>query len=430
MPQSFQSTEPPGDPRRRDAESGGARLPLLPFDDRYFRAPHATVASLLAAGARAARVPELGTTIFFRHADVAALLQDRRFGAMNAHYYEQQGWSEGLYVDWVRRTLVFLDPPDHDRLRNLLSRAFTPRQVTRITPVTRQIAETLAADAAAMGVVDLYDSFAQKLPLQVICSLLAIPTIDFDAVGEWTAALSLATATPTPAVRGQVDQAMKSFDDYARRLIAERRVRPGDDLLSALIAVESSGDRLSPDELVAMVVQLLYAGHETTRNLIGNGLFTLLDHPAELARLRGTPEWIPNAVEEMLRFEPPILFLTRVAREDLEWAGVPIAAGELVHVDLAAANRDPAARPDPDRFDVARADPHHLSFGWGMHFCMGASVARMEARVAFATLLGRFASIEHAGEPPAWAPATALRTLERFPVRLTPVHAPTARGAA
>jgi cytochrome P450 len=315
-------------------------------------------------------------------------------------------------------------------LRALLSRAFTPRQVARITPVTREIAETLAAEVARAGEVDLYESFAQKLPLQVICSLLAIPTIDFEAVGEWTAALSLATATPSPGIRSQVDQAMKCFDDYARRLIAERRLRPGDDLLSALIGVESSGDRLSADELVAMVVQLLYAGHETTRNLIGNGLHTLLDHPAELDRLRGSPELIPNAVEEMLRFEPPILFLTRVALEDVEWAGVPIAAGALVHVDLAAANRDPAARPDPDRFDVGRVDPHHLSFGWGMHFCMGASVARMEARVAFATLLSRFASIERVGERPAWAPATALRTLERFPLRLTPapigIAAPTA----
>lgn len=413
------------EPRRADFPE----LPCLPFDDRYFRDPHATVAPLLAAGARAARVPELGSTLFLRHADIAALLQDRRFGAMNARYYEQQGWSEGLYVDWVRRTLVFLDPPDHDRLRALLARAFTPRQVARITPVTREIAESLAADAARAGDVDLYESFAQKLPLQVICSLLAIPSIDFDAVGEWTAALSLATATPTPAVRVEVDRAMQRFDGYARRLISERRVRPGDDLLSALIAVEASGDRLSLDELVAMVVQLLYAGHETTRNLIGNGLFTLLDHPAELERLRRAPELISNAVEEMLRFEPPILFLTRVALEDVVWAGVPISAGELVHVDLAAANRDPDERPEPDRFDVGRADPHHLSFGWGMHFCMGASVARMEARVAFATLLDRFASIEHPGERPGWAPATALRTLDRFPLRLTPAVPASAAAA-
>lgn len=400
-------------------------LPELPFDDRYFRAPHATVAPLVAAGARAARVPELGTVIFLRHADVVAVLQDRRFGAMNSRYYEQQGWSEGLYIDWVRRTLVFLDPPDHDRLRGLLARAFTPRQVARITPVTEQIAETLASEAARAGRVDLYDSFAQKLPLQVICSLLAIPSIDFEAVGDWTAALSLATATPTTAARVGADRAMQCFDDYVKRLVAERRLRPGDDLLSALIAVEEGGDRLSPDELVAMVVQLLYAGHETTRNLIGNGLISLLDHPAELARLRREPGLLVNAVEEILRYEPPILFLSRVAlsdieNADLEQAGVRVRAGDLVHVDLASANRDPEVYPDPDRFDVGRRDTQHLSFGWGMHFCMGASIARMEARVAFTTLLNTFESIELAGPRPAWAPATALRTLERFPLHLTP----------
>ena len=395
-------------------------FPTLHFDDRYFRAPHETVAPLLAAGARAAHVPELGTLIFLRQDDVAAMLQDRRFGAMNSRYYEQQGWSEGPYIDWIHRTLVFLDPPDHDRLRGLLARAFTPRQVARITPITEQIAESLASDAAEARNVDLYDSFAQKLPLQVICSLLAIPSIDFDAVGDWTAALSLATATPTPAARIGADDAMKSFDDYVTRLVAERRVRPGDDLLSALIAVEENGDKLSREELVAMVVQLLYAGHETTRNLIGNGLITLLDHPGELARLRRDPGLIPNAVEEILRYEPPILFLSRVAQADVMQGGVAVRAGDLVHVNLASANRDPDVYPEPDRFDVGRADTHHLSFGWGMHFCMGASIARMEGRVALTTLLRRFSTIELAGARPEWAPATALRTLERFPLRLTP----------
>ncbi|MEZ4330322.1 MAG: cytochrome P450 [Myxococcota bacterium] len=393
-------------------------LPALHFDDRFFRAPHATAAALLEAGARAARVPELGTLIFLRHADVAEILQDRRFGAMNSRYYEQQGWNEGLYIEWVRRTVVFLDPPVHDRLRGLLSRGFTPRQVARVKPITEAIAERLADEAAEAGEIDLYDSFAQKLPLQVICSLLAIPTIDFEAVGEWTAALSLATATPTPEARIGADRAMQCFDDYVSRLIGERRARPGEDLLSALIAAEADGDRLSREELVAMVVQILYAGHETTRNLIGNGLITLLDYPDQLARLRREPRLLRGAVEEMLRFEPPILFLSRVALADAEVGGVEIAAGELVHVDLASANRDPAVHVDPDRFDVARADSRHLSFGWGMHFCIGANVARMEGQVAFATLLRRFASIELVGPRPAWAAATALRSLERFPLRL------------
>ena len=395
-------------------------LPDLHFDERFFRDPHGTTGPMLREGARAARVPELGTVIFLRYADVMEALLDRRFGAIGVRYYEQQGWASGPYIDWVRRTVVFLDPPDHDRLRGLLARAFTPRQVARVRPITERIAKDLLDHAIAIGEVDLYDAFAQRLPLQVICGLLAIPSIDHQAVGEWTAALSLATATPTPEARIGADRAIEAFDEYVSELIAERRVRPGEDLLSELIAVEEGGAHLSSDELVAMVVQMLYAGHETTRNLIGNGLFTLLEHPAQLARLRREPALLPGAVEEMLRYEPPILFVSRVAHADVEWAGVPVRDGDLVHLGLAAANRDPEHLSHPDAFEISRSATRNLSFGWGMHFCLGASIARMEGRVAFEALLARTARIEWSGPPAVWAPATALRTLEAFPVTLTP----------
>jgi cytochrome P450 len=400
--------------------SAAPALPDLHFDERFFRDPHGTTAPLLRAGARAATVPELGTVFFLRYSDVMEALLDRRFGAIGARYYEQQGWCEGPYIDWVRRTVVFLDPPDHDRLRGLLSRAFTPRQVARVRPITEALANELMDAALAARDVDLYDAFAQRLPLQVICGLLAIPSIDHDAVGEWTAALSLATATPTPEARVGADRAITSFEEYTTALIAERRNRPGDDLLSELIAVEEGGDRLSKDELVAMVVQMLYAGHETTRNLIGNGLFTLLEHPAQLARLRREPGLLTGAVEEMLRFEPPILYVSRIARADVEWAGVPVEKGDLVHLGLASANRDPEHWSHPDDFEIGRTPMRNSSFGWGMHFCLGASIARMEGRVAFETLLARTAKIEWSGPPATWAPATALRTLEAFPVELTP----------
>jgi cytochrome P450 len=168
------------------------------------------------------------------------------------------------------------------------------------------------------------------------------------------------------------------------------------------------------------VVQLLYAGHETTRNLIGNGMFTLLQHPAQLARLPREPALLAGAVEEMLRFEPPILFVSRVARADTEWAGVPVRRGDLVQLGLASANRDPEHWNHPDTFEGGRSVARNPSFGWGTHFCLGASIARMEGRVAFETRLGRTARIERTGAPPAWAPAPALRTLDAFPVRLTP----------
>ncbi|HVN40137.1 MAG TPA: cytochrome P450 [Myxococcota bacterium] len=401
-----------------NASVSRADLPALDFDDAYFRAPQATIAKFTSKGARAARIPQMGTVMLLRYADVHAALLDRRLGAMGVRYYEQQGWTSGPYIEWVRSTLVFLDPPDHDRLRALLGRAFTPRQVARVRPIAEQIAAHLADAAAEKRDVDLYDAFAQRLPLQVICEMLGIPSVDHEQVHGWTAALSLATAYPTPAARVAADAAMTEMNDYTLRMIAERRARPGEDLLSALIAAEESGDRLSPKELVAMVVQLLYAGHETTRNLIGNGLFCLLTHPDELSRLRAEPARIMSAVEEMLRYEPPIIFLSRVALEDVTAGGVAFAKGELLHLSLASANRDVEAFANPDRFDVARDENRHVTFGFGAHFCIGAAIARMEARVAFETLLGRFPRIELRGETPRWASSTALRTLETFPVRL------------
>ena len=309
--------------------------------------------------------------------------------------------------------------PRRDRLRALLGRAFTPRQVAKVKPITGVIASQLADAAAEQGEVDLYDAFAQRLPLQVICELLAVPSVDHEQLGAWTADLSLATAYASDEARRAVDASLQAFDDYARDLIRDRRRRPGEDLLSALIAVEEEGDRLSPDELVAMIVQMLYAGHETTRNLIGNGLFTLLRHPDQLEALRRDASLIDGAVEESLRYEPPILFLSRIVLEDMKLADLELREGELIHVSLSAANRDADAFPEPGRFDVRRSPGRHLSFGFGHHFCLGASIARMEARVAFETLLERFREIELVGPTPRWATDTALRSLECFPRRGT-----------
>ncbi len=404
---------------REPTTANPSALPEMVLGPDFFREPQRTLGSLVGRGARAAYVPEMGTTMFLRYADIHAALTDHRIGAMGAGYYENQGWSEGPYVEWVRRTVVFLDPPVHDRLRGLVNRAFTPRQVATVRPIAERIASRLADELAERGEVDLYDSFAFRLPLQVICSMLDIPDVDFEAVGQWTADLGLGTGYPTPEGRQKIDRAMVAFCDYAERLIAARRRAPGEDLLSALIAVEEGGDRLSNDELTAMVVQMLYAGHETTRNLIGNGLFCLLEHPAELARLRADRSLLEGAVEEMLRYEPPILFVSRVAREDLKLAGIELPAGHMIHLGLVSANRDPEVFGGPDRFDVSRTENRHLSFGFGNHFCLGANVARMEGQVAFATLLDRFSDIQFAGrEKPVFAQDRALRTLEKFSIRV------------
>jgi cytochrome P450 len=393
-------------------------LPELAFDEGFFRDPHTPLACIREAQFEVAFVPRMGTTMFLSFADVHDALLDRNFGAIGSAYYEQQGWTSGPYIDWVRRTVVFLDPPIHDRLRGLVNRAFTPRQVDRVRPITERIASRLADEAALQGHVDLYDCFAQKLPLQVICEVIGIPEVDFERMGDWTEALSVATAYPSPEARVAADSAMVGLSDYTRDLIRARRAEPAEDLLSALIAVEEAGERLAPEELVAMIAQMLYAGHETTRNLIGNGLFCLLEHPDQLARLRDDQSLVASAVEEMLRYEPPIIFLSRVVQADCKLGGIELEAGSLMHVSLSAANRDPRHFPDPDRFDILRSDNRHLSFGFGAHFCLGASIARMEGQVAFETLLDRFASIEWDGGDPRWAGDTALRTLEAFPLRL------------
>jgi cytochrome P450 len=393
-------------------------LPELAFDESFFRAPHEVFDRIGGQGARAAWLSRMSTIMLLGYEDVHAALLDKNLGAMGTSYYEQMGWTEGPYIDWIERTVVFLDPPDHDRLRGLINRAFTPRQVARVRPITEKIAIALAARAADRVEVDLYDTFAQRLPLQVICEVIGIPAVDFEQMGVWTEALSLATAYPGPEARIAADDAIRGLSDYTGDLIRDRRRAPADDLLSALIGVEEAGDRLSSEELVAMIAQMLYAGHETTRNLIGNGLFCLLQNPDQLARLRSDPGLIVAAVEEMLRFEPPILYLSRVVRSHGEWGGVALEPGRLILLGLASANRDPRRFSDPHRFDVARKDNRHLSFGLGAHFCLGASIARMEGIVAFETLLSRFSSIEWAGSEPRWADDTALRTLQEFPLRL------------
>ena len=210
---------------------------------------------------------------------------------------------------------------------------------------------------------------------------------------------------------------MTSFNDYVGEMIAERRRSRTDDLLSGLIDAEEAGDRLSSEELVALVVQLIFAGHETTQNLLGNGLYRLLQQPEQLALLQSEPDRVPDAVEEMLRYDPPILFTSRVARRDLTIAGVDVAADQLVMLNLTAANHDPAHVADPARFDITRGEVRHLSFGHGAHFCLGANLARLEARVAFTTLLARYATFTETAAS-AWTTFTPLRGRQRLDVEL------------
>jgi cytochrome P450 len=331
-----------------------------------------------------------------------------------------QGWTEGPFVDWIRLNVVMMNPPGHTRLRALVTRAFTPKAVASMREVSQRVARELCDEVdASGGTVEFVHDWARVLPLRVVCEMIGIPTVDVTQMAEWAEGLAVASGMADAGAREAGDRAMQGFSAYVSSMIDERGRSRRDDLLSALIDVEESGDRLAMDELVAMVVQLIFAGHETTQNLIGNGMYRLLEHPEQFALLAGEPGRIPAAVEEMLRYDPPIIFTSRIATEAIELAGLGIGADQLVMLNLTAANHDPVQFPKPERFDVTRPEVRHLSFGHGVHFCLGASLARLEAEVAFTTLLARYRTIEQVGQSD-WTSYTPLRGRQRLDLVMRP----------
>jgi cytochrome P450 len=316
------------------------------------------------------------------------------------------------------------DPPDHERLRKLVNKAFTARRVERLRPRITAITAGLLDDMQAAGgpgvrpEVDLLASFAFPLPITVICELLGVPAGDRDDFRTWSATIVANTAAP------EVFQAhATAMVRYFKALLAAKRREPADDLLSALIAARDDEDSLSENELVSMAFLLLVAGHETTVNLIASGVLALLLNPAELARLRAEPALIGAAVEELLRYVNPVNHTTfRCAAEPIEIGGVRINRGDPVLVALSGANRDPARFGDPDRLDLGRDSAGHLAFGHGIHYCLGAPLARLEAEIAISGLLARFGSISLAVPAASlrWRPSTLIHGLESLPVRLAP----------
>ncbi|MFJ6935080.1 cytochrome P450 [Streptomyces sp. NPDC101132] len=316
----------------------------------------------------------------------------------------------------VNSNMLESDPPRHTRLRGLVAREFTARRVAALRPRVHEITEGLLDAMAADGArrADLVGALAFPLPMTVICELLGVPDLDRASFRAWSNEVVAPTGAESEA------QALTAMDGYLAELIADKRRAPGEDLLSALIRTQDEdGDRLTPDELVGMAFLLLVAGHETTVNLIANGVRALLAHPGQLAALRADPGLLDGAVEEMLRYDGPVESATfRFAREDVEIGGTVIPAGQPVMISLAAADRDPARFAAPDTFDIRRAPQGHLAFGHGIHFCIGAPLARMEGRIAVGALLARFpdlAADPDAG-PPEWIPGTLIRGVKRLPV--------------
>ena len=327
----------------------------------------------------------------------------------------------------LMKNILTVDPPEHTRLRKLVQPSFTASAIERLRPRIQQITDELldAAEeaAAARGEsapdrnLELISQFAYPLPVTVICEMLGIPPEDRDQTRRWSENL---LSAQTPDRQEESRRNIAEFIDYLRELFTRKREQPGDDLISQLLAVEVDGDRLTEDEILAMVFVLFVAGHITTVNLITNGVFALLTHPEQVEKLRGDRDLVPNAVEEILRFYGPAEATTpRFAREDVELAGQRIAKGEPLMVVLAAADRDPTRFADPQAFDIAREDANrHIAFGKGVHACLGAPLARVEGQVALATLFRRYPQLRLA-VPAAeitWAPSF-LRSLTRLPLQ-------------
>ena len=365
--------------------------------------------------------PFPGVWILSRHRDVAALLRhpamssDRR----NSPVYEE--FIKALPVEpddgALTPSMLFLDPPDHDRLRRLANKAFTPRAVERLVPRIHQVVTGLLDRAEEMSEFDVIADLAYPLPVTVISEMLGVPEADREALRSWSLDL-IYTLDPMLSVEAlaRAQRAGAEFRAYLRELIADRRRNLGDDLLSGLIQAEDEGQQLTPQELVATCVLLLVAGHETTSSFIGNGMLALLRNPDQYARLHADPGLMRSAGEELLRFDSPVQLTGRLVLRDTEIAGQRVDAGQDVVALVGAANRDPTVFADPDVLDLGRPDNRHLAFGGGIHFCLGAPLARVEGGTAIASLAQRFPALELATEEPKWRDTVTLRALSELPV--------------
>jgi len=314
-------------------------------------------------------------------------------------------------------SMVSVDEPDHRRLRGLVSKAFTPRYMEGLRPRVQQIADELLDRVQDQGHMDLVENYAFPLPINVISEMLGVPQEDRAQIRVWSE--SLVTGMGLAGRDEQTIAHMRAFASYAMQLVAEKRLHPADDLISQLIAIEEEGDRLSEAELLSMITLLIFAGHETTSNLIGIGTLTLLDHPDQLEKLKADLRLVPSAVEELLRFNGPVTMpVPRFAREETELAGQHIKKGDLLIIALISANRDETQFTQPDEMDIARTLNRHIAFGQGIHVCLGAPLARLEGDIAFTTLLKRLPNLRLSvpRESITWRVSGNLRGLTALPV--------------
>ncbi|KAK1180503.1 cytochrome P450 [Streptomyces sp. NBS 14/10] len=361
-----------------------------------------------------------------RHEDVRALLRDRRLGRTYLHRFSHEEFGRTApppehepFHTLNGHGMLDLEPPDHTRLRRLVSKAFTPRTVERLAPVVERLADELVEAFVAEGGGDLVHAVAEPLPVAVIAEMLGIPPEDRAQLRPWSADIcGMFELNPSDEAARRAVRASVEFSAYLRELIAARRRAPGEDLISGLVAAYDEGDRLTEQEMISTCVLLLNAGHEATVNSTGNGWLALFRHPDQLALLRSAPgALLPTAVDELLRYDTPLQLFERWVLDDIEVGGTVIPRGSEVALLFGSANRDPERFPDPDRLDLSRTDNAHFTFGGGIHYCLGAPLARLELAASFGALLRRAPGLRLVAEP-RWNPGFVIRGLRELLVEV------------
>ena len=366
----------------------------------------------------------LGIWYVLRHADCVALMKDPRLGRdlrkWMGYPLVRPYLADSALERCVEQWMFSLDPPDHTRLRRLVARAFTPKAIGGMRRAIEQAADALLDAGAQSGKpreLELMTAFAQPFPVRVIAQVLGLDIDDYAKLKAWSDAVAI-VVEPTARRRQKLaaNEAVVAMMEYLRAQASLRRSSLGDDVISELLRAEEDGDKLTEEELISQLVLMFVAGHETTANLIGNGMLALCRNPAELARLRADASLMPSAVEEMLRYDGPANTNGRVAHVDLEVGGVTLPAGSVMLCMLGSANRDPEVFEQPDRFDVGRSPNPHVTFGGGIHHCIGSHLARLEAQVAFSKLLERFKSLEVDEARVEWRDLVNIRGLSALPL--------------
>ncbi|MCX4763751.1 cytochrome P450 [Streptomyces sp. NBC_01275] len=413
------------DDRDRDHDRAhGLDLRFDPWDPAFLADPYPAYAELRERG-RVTYYEPTDQWLVSRHADVSALLRERRLGRTYQHRFTHEEFGRTAppaehepFHTLNDHGMLDLEPPDHTRIRRLVSKAFTPRTVEQLKPYVRKLAGELVDRLAQEGGGDLLTDVAEPLPVAVIAEMLGIPESDRAPLRPWSAdicgmyELSPSQETAAKAVRASVE-----FSEYLLELIAERRKEPGEDLISGLIAAHDEGDRLTEQEMISTAVLLLNAGHEATVNATVNGWWALFRNPDQLAALRADHSLVPSAVEELMRYDTPLQLFERWVLDDIEIDGTVVPRGAEIAMLFGSANHDPAVFADPDRLDLGRADNPHISFSAGIHYCIGAPLARIELAASMAALLEKAPTLALAAEPRR-KPNFVIRGLEGLSVVL------------